>query len=73
VPALDRSTTVCERLAGPDLQRIVMEVAKVPLTKTHLESMPERERIAVLLMGHAFNEINLLRKFQTGTRNPTKS
>jgi hypothetical protein len=39
-----------------------MEIAKVALTKKRLEAMPEPERTAVLLMGHASNEINLLRK-----------
>jgi hypothetical protein len=40
-----------------------MEITKVALTKKRLEAMPQPERTAVLLMGHAFNEINLLRKF----------
>ena len=40
-----------------------MDIAKVALTKKRLEAMPEPERTAVLLMGHASNEINLLRKF----------
>ena len=40
-----------------------MEIAKIALTKKRLEAMPEPERTAVLLMGHASNEINLLRKF----------
>jgi hypothetical protein len=40
-----------------------MEITKVALTKKRLEAMPEPERTAVLLMGHASNEINVLRKF----------
>ena len=41
-----------------------MEITKVSLTKFQLEAMPGPERAAILLMGHAFNEINLLRKLQ---------
>jgi hypothetical protein len=46
------------------LQLVVMtmRIMKVKLTKTQLEAMPGAERTAVLLMGHASNEINLLRK-----------
>lgn len=39
-----------------------MEITKITLTKKRLEAMPEAERTAVLLMGHASNEINVLRK-----------
>lgn len=39
-----------------------VKITKVTISKTQLAAMPEAERIALILMGHAFNEINVLRK-----------
>jgi len=39
-----------------------MEIRRVNLTKERLAKMPEAERTALLLLGRAFNEINVLMK-----------
>ena len=39
-----------------------MEVHRVNLTKARLAAMPAAERTALLLLGHASNEINVLSK-----------
>jgi hypothetical protein len=40
-----------------------MEISVVPLTKKRLQEIPNAERVAIVLMGHASNEINLFRKY----------
>jgi hypothetical protein len=39
-----------------------VKVYKAELTKARLEAMPEADRTALLLLGHASNEIGMLRK-----------
>jgi hypothetical protein len=37
-------------------------ITKVSLTKAQLEALPQQERVAIILLGHAINEIQFLRK-----------
>jgi hypothetical protein len=39
-----------------------MQIKQVQLSKSDFEKMPERERLAILLLGHFANEINILSK-----------
>lgn len=39
-----------------------MLITKVSLTKGQLDAMPEAERVGIILLGHAINEIQFLRK-----------
>jgi hypothetical protein len=48
--------------------REIMEVYRIKLTKEKLAAMPETERVILLLLGHASNEINVLTKLILMTR-----
>src|SRR5262245_61827710 len=51
-----------------------MKITRVQLSRKHLEAMPRAERTAVLLLGHACNEIGVLQKIilvATAYKTPT--
>ena len=45
-----------------DIGAVAMKITRVQLSRKHFEAMPRAERTAVLLLGHACNEIGVLQK-----------